>query len=108
MTTFNEREKAFESKFQHDEELRFKAEMRRNKLVGLWAAGEMGISGEEAEAYAKTVVEADFEEPGHEDVIRKVLGDFEAKGVEISDHLLRRKMDELLTVAMEQIMQETK
>lgn len=107
MTTFNEREKAFENKFKHDEELRFKAEMRRNKLVGLWAAAEMGISGDEAEAYAKTVVEADFEEPGPEDVIRKVMGDFEAKGVDISDHLLRKKLDECMTMAMEQIMKET-
>ena len=107
MTTFSEREKAFESKFQHDEELRFKAEMRRNKLVGLWAAGELGIAGDEADAYAKTVVEADFEEPGPDDVIRKVMGDFEAKGVDISEHLVRRKLDECMTEAMEQIMKET-
>lgn len=107
MTTFNDREKAFENKFQHDEELRFKAEMRRNKLLGLWAAEQMGIGGEEAEAYAKTVVEADFDEPGHEDVVRKVMGDFQAKDVDVSDRLLRKKMDELLSEAVQQIMQET-
>ncbi len=106
MTTFDNREKAFENKFQHDEQLRFKAEMRRNKLVGLWAAEQLGITGDEAQAYAATVVESDFEEPGHEDVIRKVLGDFEAKGVEMSDHLVRKKMDDLLGTAMEQVMKE--
>jgi hypothetical protein len=107
MTTFDDREKAFESKYQHDEELRFKAEARRNKLLGLWAADKMGITGDAANAYAATVVEADFEEPGHEDVIRKVMGDFEAKGVDISDHLVRKQMDELLSTAMAQLMEET-
>lgn len=106
MTTFDEREKAFENKYQHDEELRFKAEARRNKLLGLWAAEQLGITGDDANAYAAQVVESDFEEPGHEDVIRKVMGDFGAKGVDISDHLVRKRMDELLTVAMEQIMNE--
>ncbi len=107
MTTFDKREKAFESKFQHDEGLRFKAEVRRNKLLGLWAAELLGITGDAADAYAAEVVEADFEEPGPEDVIRKVMGDFEAKGVDISDHLLRKKLDDLDSVARQQIMQET-
>jgi hypothetical protein len=103
MSSMNDRENAFENKFAHDEELKFKAEARRNKLLGLWAAELLGKSGDDAEAYAKTVVLADFEEVGDEDVFRKVRGDFDAGSVEQSDHQLRRKMDELLAVAVEQI-----
>lgn len=103
MSSMNDRENAFENKFAHDEELKFKAEARRNKLLGLWAAELLGKSGDDAEAYAKTVVLADFEEAGDEDVFRKVRGDFDAGGVEQSDHQIRRKMDELLAVAVEQI-----
>ncbi|WP_394689149.1 DUF1476 domain-containing protein [Hoeflea sp.] len=103
MSSMNDRENAFENKFAHDEELKFKAEARRNKLLGLWAAEMLGKSGDDAEAYAKTVVLADFEEAGDEDVFRKVRGDFDAGSIEQSDHQIRRKMDELLAVAVEQI-----
>ena len=105
--SFQDREKAFESKWAHDEELRFKIVARRNKLLGLWAAEQMGISGDEAAEYAKSVVRADLEEPGHEDVVRKVRKDFEAKSVARSDHAIRVKMEELLATATEQILHET-
>ena len=104
MTTFNERETAFEEKYKHDQELQFKVEARRNKLLGLWAAELMRRGGEAAEAYAKEVVAADFEEPGDADVVRKLLGDLENAGLEMSEHRLRQKMDELLEIAKEQIM----
>src|SRR5690349_970454 len=104
--TFDKREKGFEAKWAHDEELRFKVFARRNKLLGLWAAAEMGITGHAAEAYAKEVVAADFEKPGDEDVFEKVRRDFDAKGVAISDHMLRRKMEELLEAAKQQIQNE--
>ena len=107
MSTFDKRQEGFEKKFAHDAELRFKAEARRNKLLGLWAAELMGLTGQEAEDYAKEVVKADFEEPGDEDVFRKVRADFDAKGVEQSDHQLRRTMDELLQTAVEQIQRES-
>jgi hypothetical protein len=103
MTTFDKREEGFERKFAHDEELRFKAMARRNKLLGLWAAEKLGLSGAEAEAYAKEVVMADFESPGDDDVLAKVRKDFDAKGVAQSDHQLRRTMDELLEMAVAQI-----
>ncbi len=106
MTTFDKREKDFEKKFKHDQDLQFKVEVRRNKLLGLWAAELLGKAGDEAEAYAKEVVSADFEEPGDADLVRKVLGDFEAAGTEFSEHRLRKKMDELLAVAKEQVMEE--
>ncbi|MCP1335055.1 DUF1476 domain-containing protein [Futiania mangrovi] len=108
MSAFNDREKGYESKFAHDEELRFKANARRAKLVGLWAAGLMGKSGDEADAYAKSVVIADFEEAGDEDVFRKLRKDLDAAGVEVSDHQIRREMDDLLVTAREQIMMEVK
>ena len=103
MTTFDKREEAFEQKFALDEALQFKATARRNKLLGLWAAEKMGLSGEAAEAYAKTVVMADLEEVGDADVVRKVLADFGAKGVDQSEHQVRRTMDELMAKAIEQI-----
>lgn len=103
MSTFDSREKGYESKFAHDEELRFKAEARRNKLLGLWAAEKMGITGNAAEAYAKEVIKADFEEPGDEDVFRKIRGDFDAKQIDQSDHQIRRTMDELMQEAIRQI-----
>ena len=106
MSTFEKRQKGFEGKFAHDQELQFKAEARRNKLLGLWAAEQMGLSGDAADAYAKEVIKADFEEPGDEDVFRKVRGDFDAKGVEQSDHQIRRTMEELMQTAMEQIASE--
>ncbi len=103
---FDDRKKAYEEKFAHDEELRFKAEARRNKLLGLWVAELLGLSGAEAEAYAKEVVMADLQEPGSEDVFRKVRADLDAKGVDISDHRIRHRMEELLVEAMEQIKNE--
>ncbi|MDF1607471.1 DUF1476 domain-containing protein [Hoeflea sp. YIM 152468] len=103
MGNMKDRQNAFENKFAHDAELKFKAEARRNKLLGLWAAELLGKTGDDAEAYAKTVVVADLEEAGDEDVFRKVRGDFDEAGVSQSDHQLRRKMDELLAVAVEQI-----
>ncbi|MFQ5775373.1 MAG: DUF1476 domain-containing protein [Kiloniellaceae bacterium] len=106
MTTFNEREKAFEDKYKHDQELQFKVEVRRNKLLGLWVAELLDLKGPDAEAYAKEVIAADFEEPGDADLVRKILGDLAAKNVEMSEHRLRKKMDELIAVAKEQIMTE--
>ena len=103
MTTFDKRQDGFEKKFAHDEELRFKAMARRNKLLGLWAAEKLGKTGADAEAYAKSVVMADFEEVGDDDVFRKVRGDFDAQGVDQSDHQIRRTMDELLHTAIEAI-----
>ncbi len=104
---FKEREKAFEGKWAHDQELRFKVEARRGKLLGLWAAGEMGLSGAEADAYAKSVVEADMAEAGEEDVFRKIRADFDAKGTARTDHLIREKMAETLETAKQQVMTET-
>lgn len=103
MTTFDKREEGFEKKFAHDEELRFKASARRNKLLGMWAAEKMGISGPAADAYAKEVVVADFEEAGDDDVFRKVRKDFDAKGVSQSDQQIRETMIELMGQAIDQI-----
>jgi hypothetical protein len=103
MTTFDDREAAFENKFAHDQEMQFRAEARRNKLMGLWVAEILGKSADEAAEYAKSVVKADFEEAGHEDVMRKVLGDL---GDRISETEVRTKYDELLAVAKAQLMTE--
>lgn len=103
MTTFDDRENAFESKFAHDSEMQFRAEARRNKLVGLWAAGLMGKSGDDATAYALEVINADFEEAGVEDVVRKVAGDL---GALSSADAVRAKLAELLPVAKAQLMSE--
>jgi hypothetical protein len=103
MSGFEDRKKAQEGKFAHDQELLFKATARRNKLLGLWAAGKMGITGEEADAYAKEVVKSDFQEAGDEDVYRKVKGDLDAKNAGVSEHQVRREMTDLLQVAIEQI-----
>jgi hypothetical protein len=103
MTTFDKREEGFEKKFALDEELKFKAHARRNKLLGLWAAEKFGLSGAEADAYAKEVVAADFEEAGDDDVFRKMRSDFDARGVAQSDHQIRRTMDELLERAVAEI-----
>ncbi|NGM47421.1 DUF1476 domain-containing protein [Rhodobacter sp. SGA-6-6] len=103
MTTFDDRENAFEAKFAHDGEMQFKAEARRNKLLGLWAAGLMGKSGDAATEYAMEVVSADFEEAGTEDVVRKVAGDLKGKA---SAEDIRAKMAELLPVAKAQLMDE--
>ena len=106
MSTFDDREKGYESKFAHDAELKFKAEARRNKLLGLWAAEKMGLTGDDAEAYAKEVIISDLQEPGDEDVFRKIRGDFDAKQIDQSDHQIRRTMQELMGVAIEQIESE--
>ncbi len=100
MTTFDKREEAFEKQFAHDEELKFKATARRNKLLGLWAAEKLGLVGAEAESYAKSVVMADFEEAGDHDVLRKIRQDFDAKGVAQSEHQISRKMTELMEKAI--------
>lgn len=103
MTSFSEREKAFEAKYKNDQELQFKVVNRRNKLLGLWAAEKLGKTGEDAETYAKQVVLADFEEAGDEDVVRKILGDFEAAGVKESEQQVRAVMRELMAQAVESI-----
>lgn len=103
MTTFDKREDGFEAKFARDETLRFKAEARRNKLLGLWAAEKLGKTGQAAQDYARTVVAADFEEAGEEDVFRKIRADFDAGGVAESDHQIRRTMTELMATAVAQI-----
>ncbi|WP_054005078.1 DUF1476 domain-containing protein [Cypionkella psychrotolerans] len=103
MTTFDDREHAFESKYAHDAEMQFRAEARRNKLTGLWAAGLLGKSGDEAAEYAMSVVHADFEEAGIEDVVRKVAGDL---GSLSSADAVRAKMAELLPVAKAELMNE--
>ncbi|MFC5583647.1 DUF1476 domain-containing protein [Nitratireductor kimnyeongensis] len=103
MANMKDREDAFENKFVHDETQKFKAMARRNKLLGLWAADLLGKSGDEAEAYAREVVNADFEEAGDDDVFRKVRKDFDVAGVQQSDHQIRRTMDELLATAIEQV-----
>lgn len=106
MTNFKEREKGFEAKFKKDQELQFKVMARRNKLLGLWAAGKLGMDGEAAAAYAKEVVVADFDEPGDNDVLRKVVKDFSNKGITASEHSVRREMDRLLELAKSEIAKE--
>jgi hypothetical protein len=103
MTTFDKREEGFEKQFAHDEELRFKATARRNKMLGKWAAERLDLGGAEAEAYAKEVVMADFEEAGEEDVFRKIRADFDAKGVKLSDADVRQQMLELLALAVAEV-----
>ena len=105
MSSFDDRENAFENKFAHDAEMQFKAEARRNKLLGLWAADLMGKTGDEAQAYAREVVKADFEEAGHEDVYRKVAGDL---GHRADETTIRTKMEEFLSEAKVQLMTEMK
>ena len=107
MKSFEDRQKGHERKFALDEELKFKANARRNKLLGLWAAGLMGMSGDAAQAYAREVIKADLEQPGDEDVFRKIRGDFDAKGVSQSDHQIRHKMQELLGEAVVQMETES-
>jgi hypothetical protein len=103
MSGFDKRREGYESKFAHDQDLKFKATARRNKLIGLWAAEKMGLTGTAADDYAKEVVKADFEEAGEEDVFRKIRRDFDAKKLAISDHQIRREMEDLMTTAVEQI-----
>jgi hypothetical protein len=103
MSSFDKREEGFEKKYALDEEQKFKAEARRNKLLGMWAAEKLGITGDAATAYAKEVVAADFEEAGDGDVFRKVMGDLSAKGVALTEPQLRVKMDELMALAVSQV-----
>lgn len=106
MSGFDDREKSQEAKFAHDAELRFKAEARRNRLLGLWAAEHMGLSEEHAKEYAAEVVAADFQEAGDEDVFRKIQADLKAKGASVSDDMIRKKMVELVQVARDQVVAE--
>ena len=108
MTTFDKREEGFERKFALDEEMRFRANARRNKLLGQWAAEKLGLSGTEAEAYVKSVVASDFEEAGDDDVFRKIRKDFDAKSIAQSDHQNRRTMDEMRAHAFEQLRGEAR
>ncbi len=103
MTTFDKREEAFEKKYALDEEQRFKAEARRNKLLGLWVAEKLGKSGDAAAAYAKEVIAAEFEGAGDADVVRKVTGDLSAKGISVSEQEIRARMSELMAVAVAQV-----
>lgn len=103
MSTFDKREEGFEKKFAHDEELKFKAMARRNKMLGLWAAEKLGLAGADAETYTKAVVAADLDQQGADGAFKKLRQDFDAKGVAQSDHQIRRTMDELMAKAVEQI-----
>lgn len=106
MANFDERKDSFEKKFAHDAALRFKAEARRNKMLGEWAAGLMGLSGDEAAEYVRSVIRSDFEEAGDHDVFRKVKADLTAAGVDQSDHQIRRHMDEFMAEAIKQIKEQ--
>ena len=106
MTTFDKRKDDAEARYKLDKELEFKANARRNKLFGLWAAEQMGMTGDAAQAYAKEVVLSDFDRPGDEDVLEKVQGDLTAKGIDAANHRLRKEMDQLMVVAREQVMSD--
>ena len=106
MTTFDNRKDEAEARYKLDKELEFKATARRNKLFGLWAAEQMGVTGIDADAYAKEVVISDFDRPGDGDVLEKVQADLTAKGIEATEHRLRKEMDQLMEVAREQVMAE--
>lgn len=106
MSGFDDRKDSFEKRFAHDEALKFKAAARRNKLLGLWAAEKLGLSGDKAEAYAKAVIVADLKEAGDEDVFRKVRSDFDAARVDQTDHQIRRRMEEFEAEAIAQIRDE--
>lgn len=105
MTTFDDREKAFENKFAHDADLLFKITARRNKLVGQWAAEKMGLTPEETTAYATSVVQADFEEAGDEDVVRKLLGDLTSAGIDVDDAMIRAALEEKMVEARRQFIE---
>jgi hypothetical protein len=108
MTTFKDRENAFEKQFEHDQDLQFKANARKNKMLGLWAAGLMGKAGADADAYSREVVEADFEKPGDSDVIGKLMKDLAAAGKPTEEHTIRKQSERLLIDAKQQIMSERK
>jgi hypothetical protein len=103
MTTFDDREQAFENKFAHDQDLEFKAAARRNRMLGLWAASLMGLEGDHSEQYASAVVKSDLEQPGDDDVLRKVWKDLSASGAKVTEGAVRAKMEELLAIARDQI-----
>jgi len=103
MTTFDKREQGFENQFAHEEEIKFRATARRNSLLGFWAAAKLGLAGAEAEAYARAVVISDVEDTGDHDMLGKIRRDFEAKGVTLSDHQIRRTMDELMARAVAEV-----
>jgi len=107
MSGFDKRREGYESKFAHDQDLKFKATARRNKLLGLWAAGKLGLSAAEADTYAQEVVKADLVEAGEEDVFRKLRKDFDARKVDVSDHQIRREMEDLMHTAVEQVQSGT-
>src|SRR3546814_13950150 len=107
MATFNDREKAVEDKYKHDQELQFRTEVRRNKLLGLWVARELlGLEGDAAEAYAKAVVSSDFEQPGPDDVVRQVMADIPAKGVDYTEHRLRHRLEDIIAEAQHTIINQ--
>jgi hypothetical protein len=108
MTTFQDRENAFEKQFEHDQEIQFKVNARKNKLLGLWAAGVIGKSGADAEAYAKTIVMADFEKPGDHDVVHTLMRDLAAAGKPTEEHTIRKQGERLMAEAKQQIMSERK
>ena len=106
MTGFDDRQKAFENQYKHDQEFKFKVNARRNKLLGEWAGRQMGLAGADLEAYAKSVVMADFEKPGDDDVLQKVAADLKAKGLAVGDGVVRAEMEKLLATAKEQILKQ--
>ena len=106
MTTFDDREKAFENKYSRDQEMQFKIVARRNRLLGLWAARQMGLTDAEADAYASDVIRADFEEAGDEDVVRKLLGDLISAGVECDDARIREALEHKTVEARRQLMEQ--
>jgi hypothetical protein len=106
MTGFDDRQKAFENQYKHDQELKFKVNARRNKLLGEWAGRQMGLAGADLEAYAKSVVMADFEKPGDDDVLQKVAADLKANGLSVGDGVVRAEMEKLLGTAKEQILKQ--
>ncbi len=103
MNTFEDREQAFENKFKYDQDILFKINSRRARLIGLWAAERLGIAADKAEAYAQEVVSADLDEPGHADIIRKLQADFKQKGVEISDHRIAKELERHWEIARKQV-----
>lgn len=106
MSTFDQRERDFENKYKHDEQLRFKVQARRNRLLGEWAGDLLGLSGEDLKAYAREVVQSDFDRPGDDDVLQKVYADLRGKNIDMSEHRIRHRMDELLDQAKQQVMAE--
>lgn len=106
MTGFDDRQKAFENQYKHDQELKFKVNARRNKLLGEWAGRQMGLAGADLEAYAKSVVMTDFEKPGDDDVLQKVAADLKANGLSVGDGVVRAEMEKLLGTAKEQILKQ--